>query len=87
MMTLLLLKNSSKYSNDIILLDYNSAPYSFSFSVGLVDEDDVEHEILILNNNGSFTYDPETDFIGEDTFTKMNASDTATVTMTSIDDN
>jgi VCBS repeat-containing protein len=56
---------------------------------------DVEHGTLTLNSDGSFTYMPDADFNGEDSFTyKANDGDddseaaaTVTITVTSVDDN
>ena len=51
---------------------------------------DVSNGTLIFNNDGTFTYVPENDFIGNDSFTysvedSNGATDTATVTITVID--
>ncbi|MCV7283088.1 tandem-95 repeat protein, partial [Mycolicibacterium flavescens] len=81
-------------SDDSIVTD-EDAPYSGSVSTSDIDGDtvttavdqDVEHGTLVLNADGTFTYTPDENFYGTDSFT-YRASDgnggltTGTVTIT-----
>lgn len=71
------------------VLDNDSDPDGDPLEVSLVD--DVDNGTLVLNQDGSFTYTPDPDFVGQDEFVYQvsdpeGATDTATVTITVEED-
>ncbi|MBN2270186.1 MAG: tandem-95 repeat protein [Sedimentisphaerales bacterium] len=72
------------------VLENDSDPENDSLTAVL--DTDVSHGTLTLNDDGSLTYDPQPDFIGDDSFTYkafdgVNYSAAATVTITVVNAN
>ena len=80
---------SVKAAKGVLANDYNPDDRKVTLTAVLVTEP--EHGVLTLAKDGSFTYMPEQDYVGDDSFTYyvVNAteekSEVATVTLTVID--